>query len=279
MRDQECVEFLRWALPRMGLRWPGFRKVRGQVCKRIGRRLDDLGLADLEDYRELLDVEESEWQRLDGFCRITISRFHRDRTFFELLAQQMLPTLAQELVRPRRGELRMWSAGCGAGEEPYTLAMIARLASAPALGRVKPVILATDTNPHQLERAVDAVYPASTLAELPLRWREAAFETLGDGTFRLRAPFRQAVRFEEQDLRRRSPGGTFELVLCRNLAFTYFSEEVQVAVLRRIREALVPGGLLGIGAHESLEVANSPQPDEPPEFEPCPEGRGLYRKI
>jgi len=61
MRDAECIAFLQWALPRMGFRWPGFRKVRGQVCKRVGRRLKELGLTDLEAYQVYLGTHPEEW--------------------------------------------------------------------------------------------------------------------------------------------------------------------------------------------------------------------------
>jgi chemotaxis protein methyltransferase CheR len=85
MQDAECVALLRWALPRLGLRWPGFRKVRRQVCKRITRRIRELGLADVTTYRERLESVPEEWPELDALCRITISRFYRDRAVFDHL--------------------------------------------------------------------------------------------------------------------------------------------------------------------------------------------------
>lgn len=78
MRNAECVALLRWALPRLGLRWPGFRRVRRQVCKRIARRIKELGLADVAAYRERLECAPEEWPEFDSLCRITISRFYRD---------------------------------------------------------------------------------------------------------------------------------------------------------------------------------------------------------
>lgn len=94
MKDTECREFLDWALPRMGFRRAGFQRVRGQVCKRVGRRLHELGLPDPGAYRRLLATEPGEWSKLDSFCRITISRFCRDRQVFEWLKQTALPDLA-----------------------------------------------------------------------------------------------------------------------------------------------------------------------------------------
>ena len=160
MRDRDCVEFLQWALPEMGFRWPGFRKVRRQVCRRIQKRLTELELPNLRAYRGRLAKDPDEWEVLDSFCRITISRFHRDRVFFERLTLEVLPELAERAAASGRRELRMWSAGCGAGEEPYTLAMIARLARAPSLVRLRARILGTDANPHQLDRAATGIYEA-----------------------------------------------------------------------------------------------------------------------
>ena len=76
------------------MRWPGFRKVRSQVCKRIRRRLNTLALDDLDAYKRYLETHADEWPRLDSMCRITISRFYRDRGVFEALEAEVLPALA-----------------------------------------------------------------------------------------------------------------------------------------------------------------------------------------
>jgi chemotaxis protein methyltransferase CheR len=73
--DRRRVDFLQWALPRLGLRWAGFRKVRRQVCRRLRRRLGELELADLDAYREHLEAHPEEWTVLDALIPITISRF------------------------------------------------------------------------------------------------------------------------------------------------------------------------------------------------------------
>src|SRR5262245_42618359 len=111
MRDPECVGFLQWALPRMGLRWQGFRRVHGQVCKRIGRRLRALGITDLGDYRRTLEKTPEEWAALEGLCRVSISRFCRDRALWSLLGDPVLPALAAEASRGGERALRAWSAG------------------------------------------------------------------------------------------------------------------------------------------------------------------------
>ena len=250
MRDADCVEFLRWALPSLGLRWAGFRRPRRQVCRRIERRYRELGLPDLRAYRDRLAVDPAEWDRLESLCRVTISRFFRDREVMRVLERQVLPELARLPGAAGRGEVAVWSAGCGAGEEPYSLAIIGRLA--PSLRGVRLRILGTDTDAHQLGRARRAVYRASSLRDVPPAWLEAAFEAVGDDSWRLRRTYRRGIELALGDLRREAPAGPFHLVLCRNLAFTYMAERPQREVLGRIRQRLVPGGALVLGAHERL---------------------------
>ena len=127
MQSLQPVEFLQWALPRLGLRWSGFKKVRRQVTKRIARRIETLQLPDFGAYRRHLETHPQEWPLLDGFCRITISRFYRDRHLFGLLAREGLPESAGLFRSRSERRLLCWSAGCGAGEEAYTLVLIGAL--------------------------------------------------------------------------------------------------------------------------------------------------------
>ena len=102
MTDPDCTRFLQAALPRLRLRWAGFRKVRRLVCKRLARRLRELGLPDLAAYRAFLEGHPGEWDVLDGSCRIPISCFYRDREAFKSLEQNVLPALAQAAVAAGR---------------------------------------------------------------------------------------------------------------------------------------------------------------------------------
>jgi len=248
--DTECVEFLQDCLPRLGLRWAGFRKVRGQVCKRIRRRLKDLDLGELDAYRGYLAEHADEWRRLDGFCRITISRFNRDRGVFEALASGPLPVFAGRAAAERR-PLAAWSAGCASGEEAYTLKLMWDFDLGARFPGTAIDILATDCDAVLLRRAREACYPGGSLRELPTRWRAAAFERR-NGAYCLCADFRSGIAFRKQDLRTRMPGGSFDLILCRNLAFTYFAPPLQERVLHRLLRRLRSGGALVIGGHETL---------------------------
>jgi chemotaxis protein methyltransferase CheR len=118
--DADCVGFLQWALPQLGLRWPGFRRNKRQVCRRIEHRRGELGLADLASYRGYLADHPDEWTTLASLCRVTISRFARDYHVWAALVADVLPRLARDATT---ATVHAWSAGCGAGEEPYTLAI------------------------------------------------------------------------------------------------------------------------------------------------------------
>jgi chemotaxis protein methyltransferase CheR len=247
------------------MRWPGFRRVRGQVCKRLGRRMAELGLAELIQYRALLESDPEEWTRLDGLCRISISRFYRDQGMWRTLVREVVPDLAERARTRGEDRLRIWSAGCASGEEPYTLALL--FAFGEALSGYPPEILATDADPHLLDRAHRACYPETSLRDVPERWH-IAFEQSGE-EYCLRADYRRQVRFLQQDIRHAFPEGRFDLILCRNLAFTYFATEPQATIARRLAERLVPDGVLVFGIHESL-------PESTPTL--VPERHWLYRR-
>jgi chemotaxis protein methyltransferase CheR len=259
MHDAECVAFLQWALPRMGMRWRGMHRVRRQACKRIDRRMRELGVADVYAYRAYLDAHDSEWAALEDACRITISRFFRDRGVFEDLARHVLPALASAATARGATELRCWSLGCASGEEPYSLAMLWR--DEPPLH-----IVATDADPHMIERAERGCYSAGSLKEVPPDLLAEAFDRRGD-LYRIRSPYRERIELRVQNLRREQPDGPFDLVLCRNLAFTYFDDDLQREILARIAERL--RGALVIGGHETLPASE--------DFEPWPGVRCIYR--
>ena len=251
MNDSECVGFLQWALPPLRMRWEGFRKVRRQVCRRIERRRRELGLAGLPAYRAYLEENPDEWPVLDSLCRVTISRFYRDRGVFAFLEREVLPTLADAALEAGRDRLDLWSAGCASGEEPYTLALVWELGLASRLPRLRLNVLATDADEALLARARRACYGTSTVKELPEDWRRRAF-TPRNGLLCVRDEIKRCVTFSRHDIRAEPPAdGPFDLVLCRNLVFTYFDAELQQELAARIVETLRPGGGLVVGAHEA----------------------------
>jgi chemotaxis protein methyltransferase CheR len=253
--DADCVAFLQWALPQLGLRWAGYRKVRRQVCRRIGRRLAALGIPDLATYRARLVAWPEEWGPLDALCCISISRFYRDRAVFDVLRDHVLPVLAEAATGSGAAEVRAWSAGCCSGEEPFTLRLLWDLGL--SWHRPPLTIVATDVDAQLLARAEAACYPWSSLRGLPGTWIERAFRAEG-GEYCLQPAFCRGVRFARQDLREEAPEGLFHLILCRNLAFTYFTGDLQRQAAERLARHLKPGGALVLGSHELLPAGNFP---------------------
>jgi chemotaxis protein methyltransferase CheR len=218
------------------MRWEGFRKPRRQVCKRVRRRAAELGLAGLDDYAAYLASHPDEWAVLDRLCVVTISRFFRDRAVFEFLAREVLPVLGRD-----RDRVEVWSVGCAAGEEPYSLALLS--------GRVR--ILATDSDPGMLRRAREACYKRSSLKEVPPDLLERAFVERGD-VLCLDDRYRRMVEFREHDVRGEPPAQCFDLILCRNLLFTYFDRAQQERHGAGLVRCLRTTGALVIGSHETL---------------------------
>lgn len=255
MNDRECVALLAWAMPRLGLRWRGFKNLRRQVCRRIARRAVVIGVATAGEYIRRCEDDPGELRHLDALCYVTISRFYRDGATFDLLRHVQLPRLATAAIARGERTLRVWSAGCASGEEPYTIALLWHLELAARFPTLRLDVLATDREVEVLERAMRARYEESSLSELPPELR--AFERTDEGQYVLRPEVRAHVRFERHDLRSFVPPDPQDVVLCRNAAFTYFDEPSQRAILDRIR--VVPGGILVLGKGEKLPPAWSYQ--------------------
>jgi chemotaxis protein methyltransferase CheR len=268
MNDNICVEFLQWSLPHMRMRWPGFRKVRRQVCRRIAGRLEELNLDGLSDYKSYLSDHPEEWKKLDSFCHISISRFYRDKSAFHFLQDIVLRELAREAETNR---LRCWCCGCAAGEEPYTLSLIWHQFLKPYFSATDLDIIATDSMDNMLDRALKGRYAQSSVKELPEELLQAGFN-LQNKEYTLKSPYRDSVRFVKQDVRKRMPGGPFHLILCRYLVFTYFDEQLQTELLKKMLSRLVPGGALVLGKIDRL-------PCKTRKLEPWSEQNRIYRKV
>jgi len=252
MHENDCVIFLQEFLPKLGYRWKGFRKVKKQVCKRIRNRIRELNLPDLLSYRQYLEIHKEEEKVLDSLCNITISRFYRDRMVFDRLATEILPLLAEKVVQNRQKHVRCWSVGCCSGEEPYTLQMIWKLSVLPRVEKDIPLrITATDRDCSLIGRAGKGIYPEGAFKDMPPEWKVQAFEKW-ENNFHIKEFFQQDVQFMEQDIRTDLPDGEFELILCRNLVFTYFQEDLQREIFYRMMTKLEPGGFFIVGIHESI---------------------------
>ncbi len=270
MNDKDCTAFLQWALPQLELRWPGFRKVRRQVCKRLRQRMRDLGLDSYSAYRARLEGDPSEWRIFDECCHITISRFFRGRGIFEVVRRRLLPDIAARAKREGR-DAQFWSAGCASGEEPYTLRMLWDFEITGAYPGVSLLIVASDVDKAMLARAREGCFEPTSLHELPPMLIEQGFERL-DSRYCVKPGHREGIEFLDQDLRKETPARLFDLILCRYVAFTYFAVPLlQRKVLTSMLKRLRPQGYLVIGTHEQL-------PSDDPELAALDSAPQIFQK-
>jgi chemotaxis protein methyltransferase CheR len=220
------------------------------IRRRIAVRMRACGVHSYDDYRAVLDRSPVELERLRDALTINVTRFYRNAETWNLIRRDLLPAL----LDTRRPEVRVWSAGCASGEEPYTLAVLAadhldRAGRAEGLARL--AIDATDIDRVSLERAQAACYRSEGLTELPDDLVRAYFEVAGNER-RIIDRVRRRVRVRHLDLSREPPlRSDYDLIICRNVVI-YFDRAMQERLFRIFSDALVPGGYLVLGKVETL---------------------------
>ena len=239
----------RQLLQHLGLSWPGYRKVRKGVKKRIHRHMQTLGCRNISSYLLELDKSDKEKYECERLMTVSISRFFRDRKLWEELEKEILPGLIEKQGR----KIEAWSAGCGCGEEVYSLKMVWGSVMRSTGQMADLGITATDMNPKYLERARIGVYGRSSLKEVPERYLAAYFERKAGSTlFSVRDSQKKGIAWQRHNLLLDPPGACFHLVFLRNNLLTYYQEEIERPAFRRVTDCLLEGGFLIIGSHEKL---------------------------
>lgn len=212
------------------------------VRRRIHNRMLSIGAESLQEYRARLEACDEEAGSLLERVAIKVSRFYRNRASFDLLRARVLPALAA-----RGKALHVWCAGCGCGEEAYSLAMLLEEAG------VEGTVEATDIDPAALEAARRGQYAPEAAAELPDGLAARHLEEVHEGRKRMLragAALRGRVRFARHDLLGGAPGRErFDLVSCRNVLI-YLQAPVRDQAFATLRGALAPRGFLFLGEAE-----------------------------
>jgi len=235
---------------------------RNMVYNRLVRRLRSHGGLAFDRYLDLVQADGStEREAFVNALTTNLTSFFREPHHFELLAQR-----ARSARERGAGALRIWSAACSTGEEPWSMAMVMREAQQPA------EILATDIDSEVLATAREGVYPAERAAGLSSdRMRSHFLRGTGskEGLVCIRPELRPLVRFAQCNLQGADwpAGPRFDVVFCRNVVI-YFDRDAQRRLAERLAAALVPGGLLMVGHAESFPAGHGA-------FRAC--GRTAYR--
>jgi chemotaxis methyl-accepting protein methylase len=218
--------------------------------RRVMARVRALGLKGWADYAGSLG-DPAELERLKDRLTVNVTEFFRDSDVWEELRDRILPVLAQAASKRAVPELRIWSAGCSSGEEPYSLAMLAVAAAAACKPAPAVRILASDLDEAILAKAKAGRYPAEALKALSPAQLRDHFTAEPDGDYTASAALKKLVVFRRHNLFAQPPPPALSLVLCRNVMI-YFSRDLQQKLLRGYHEALIPGGCFVTGKTETV---------------------------
>jgi chemotaxis protein methyltransferase CheR len=241
-------EFLREATCLLGLQSRPFQR-RG-IKRRLEKRIVEIGLSDFGTYLSRVKENREEQRNLSRILTVTISRFFRDKEVFDLIGTSLIPGI---LEKKDKRKIKIWSIGCASGEEPFSLSILRKEKGEDRWPQADFSVIATDIDESLIERAKAGRYKKSSLQEVPEEILRRFFKREGE-SFLLNPSIRESVEFLKHDILREEPLAGIDIVFCRNLAFTYFSKESQVAVLRKMAASLEGRGYLVIGKSESLPL-------------------------
>jgi chemotaxis protein methyltransferase CheR len=185
------------------------------------------------------------------------TEFFRNRFQIDYFRKSVIPHLVQMLENGQRASIRIWSAGCSSGEEPYSLA-ICCLEEAPPRYQRQFQLFASDIDRTILDRAKVGIYAASRLDKVAPAQAEKYFRQTGD-EFRAAATVRGMVEFHEANLvdQETWPTGEFDVLFCRNVLI-YMRQDIKRAIINKFHQVLKPGGYLFLGHSETLHGVEAP---------------------
>ena len=217
--------------------------------RRIAVRMRARGVHTYRDYARILDTDESEYERLLDVLTINVTKLFRNWDAYASIAANVVPALWQQ----QKPSIRVWSAGCSSGQEPYSLAILfhrhaAKTGTLSQLARV--TVLGSDIDRQSLQAAAVGQFVESDFSDTPDELRAGYFSPASP--FLVSKNVRSMVRFERRDLLAEPPPpGLHDLIVCRNVLI-YFDRDTQERLFEQFHDALVPGGFLVLGKVETL---------------------------
>jgi chemotaxis protein methyltransferase CheR len=251
--DREFEFFAKLVYERSGIVLGAQKK--SMMFSRLVRRVRDLGLRSFKAYGEHIRGPQGETE-IGAFINAmttNLTRFFREEHHFEFLEKTVVPASVQHARQAGNSRLRIWSAGCSSGEEPYSIAITLQRAL-PSLAAHDARILATDLDTNMVARGASGIYPKAAVAELPPIWRDGFFHAAPDAKDKVvvDAALRSLIAFKPLNLLGIWPmSGPFDAIFCRNVMI-YFDGPTKARLINRLAEMLRPGGWLFIGHSETL---------------------------
>lgn len=213
-----------------------------QMRRRINTLIAKNNISTYDEYVALIRKEKAKFEQFVNFLTINVSEFYRNPEQWKILENQIFPDLIKKFGK----NLKIWSAACSTGDEPYSLVM--------ALSRHVPVsnihIIATDIDRQVIDTARMGLYSEKSIAAVPDDFKKKYFTKVG-GSYQISDEIKKRVEFKEHDLLKDSYPTGCHLIVCRNVVI-YFTEEAKDEIYERFYKALTPGGALFIGSTEQI---------------------------
>ncbi|MGI4787670.1 MAG: CheR family methyltransferase [Janthinobacterium lividum] len=244
--DVEFEDLLDYLKRSRGFDFTGYK--RASLRRRLDKRIQQINIGSYDSYTDYLEVHPDEFGLLFNTVLINVTTFFRDTSSWEYISEEIIPRI---LAAKAPGEpIRLWSAGCASGQEPYTLA----IALAEKLGfdafRDRVKIYATDIDEEALVQARAASYSAREVQGIPPEVLAKYFDKEG-GWYVFNKDLRRCLIFGRHDLLHDAPISRIDLLVCRNTVM-YFNAEVQAGILSRFHFAIRDGGFLFLGKAEMI---------------------------
>lgn len=214
--------------------------------KQMRRRIDTLitknKITSYDDYVKLIKSNPEKFEEFVNFLTINVSEFYRNPEQWEVLDKDVFPRLVQKFGK----SLKVWSAACSTGDEPYSLVMA--LSRHVPLSNIK--IIATDIDKQVLDKARMGLYNAKSISSVPEDFKKKYFTEVG-GSYQISDEIKKCVEFKEHNLLKDPYPTGCHLIVCRNVVI-YFTEEAKDEIYRKFNQSLVKEGVLFIGSTEQI---------------------------
>ena len=260
--DKEFLHLGEFIHREYGIKMPPVKKI--MLESRLQKRLKTLGMKSFSEYSKYLFSKEGIRDELIHMVDMVTTNktdFFRESQHFSYLTSHAIPELAAEYGAGYRRPLKLWSAGCSSGEEPYTLAMV--LADYATMNEgFRFEILASDISSRMLEHASRAIYDESKVAPVPVMMKKRYLLRSKDrdkGLVRIVPELRAMVSFRRINFMEGDFGlrELMDIVFCRNVII-YFDKPTQERLLNRLASHIAPGGFIFMGHSETLSGLNVP---------------------
>ena len=214
--------------------------------KQMKRRIDTLiakhKIVGYDKYVQLLKTDKERFDEFVNYLTINVSEFYRNPDQWQLLDKTIIP----ELISKFGKNLKIWSAACSTGDEPYSLVMA--LSRHIPLNQIK--IFATDIDKQVIEKAKTGLYSAKSIAAVPNDLKEKFFTQVGP-SYQISKEIMNRVEFKQHNLLKDTYPTGVHMIVCRNVLI-YFTEEAKDEVFVKFQKALAPSGVLFIGSTEQI---------------------------